>query len=46
MALPFDADDEATELANDTPYGLVSAARTTNVFRAPRATREMQTGCV
>ena len=42
MALPFDTDDEAIELANDTPYRLAS----TNVFRAQRATREIQAGCI
>jgi betaine-aldehyde dehydrogenase len=46
VALPFDTDDEAIELANDTPYGLVSSAWTTNVFRAQRATRELHAGCV
>ena len=46
VALPFDTDDEAIELANDTPYGLASSAWTTNVFRAQRATREIQAGCV
>ena len=46
VALPFDTDDEALELANDTPYGLASSAWTTNVFRAQRATREIQAGCV
>src|SRR5204862_5574508 len=46
VALPFDSDDEALELANDTPYGLASSAWTTNVYRAQRATREIQAGCV
>jgi acyl-CoA reductase-like NAD-dependent aldehyde dehydrogenase len=46
VTLPFDTDDEALELANDTPYGLASSAWTTNVFRAQRATREIQAGCM
>ncbi|MDQ8707142.1 gamma-aminobutyraldehyde dehydrogenase [Streptomyces sp. LHD-70] len=46
VCLPFDSDDEAIELANDTPYGLAASAWTTNVYRAGRATREIQAGCV
>ncbi|UYQ77298.1 gamma-aminobutyraldehyde dehydrogenase [Glutamicibacter sp. JL.03c] len=43
---PFDTDEEAIELANDTPYGLAASAWTTNVYRANRATREIRSGCV
>jgi len=43
---PFDTDDQAIELANDTPYGLAASAWTTNVYRANRATREIRSGCV
>ena len=46
VALPFDHDDEAIRLANDTPYGLAASAWTTDVVRAHRATREIQAGCV
>ncbi|MBC9727749.1 gamma-aminobutyraldehyde dehydrogenase [Streptomyces sp. TRM68367] len=46
VCLPFDTDDEAIRLANDTPYGLASSAWTSNVFRAGRASREIQAGCV
>jgi betaine-aldehyde dehydrogenase len=46
VVLPFDSDDEGIELANDTPYGLAASAWTTNTFRALRATREIQAGCV
>ncbi|GHG88428.1 gamma-aminobutyraldehyde dehydrogenase [Streptomyces lanatus] len=46
VALPFDTDDEALRLANDTPYGLAASAWTSNVFRAGRASREIQAGCV
>ena len=46
VALPFDDDDEAIRLANDTPYGLAASAWTTDVVRAHRASREIQAGCV
>ncbi|MBK6764387.1 MAG: gamma-aminobutyraldehyde dehydrogenase [Micrococcales bacterium] len=46
VALPFDDDDEAIRLANDTPYGLAASAWTTDVVRAHRASREVQAGCV
>jgi len=36
VCLPFDGDDEALRLANDTPYGLAASAWTTNVY-APGA---------
>lgn len=45
-ALPFDSDDEAFELANDTEYGLVASAWTSDLQRAMRASREMNAGCV
>jgi betaine-aldehyde dehydrogenase len=46
VVLPFDTDDEAIALANDTPYGLAASAWTTDVVRAHRASREIQAGCV
>ncbi|MCQ4084569.1 gamma-aminobutyraldehyde dehydrogenase [Streptomyces sp. RB6PN25] len=46
VVLPFDTDDEALRLANDTPYGLAASAWTRDVFRAGRATREIKAGCV
>ena len=46
VVLPFDSDDEGIALANDTPYGLAASAWTTNTFRAQRASRELQAGCV
>ena len=45
-AMPFDSDDEAITLANDTPYGLAASAWTRDVYRALRATREIRAGCV
>ncbi|MFL6110214.1 MAG: gamma-aminobutyraldehyde dehydrogenase [Catenulispora sp.] len=44
--LPFDTDDEALALANDTPYGLAASAWTRDHFRALRAAREIAAGCV
>jgi len=46
VALPFESDDEAIELANDTPYGLAASAWTKNVDRAMRASAQIQAGCV
>ncbi|WP_416403315.1 gamma-aminobutyraldehyde dehydrogenase [Arthrobacter sp. LFS091] len=44
--IPFDTDDEAIRLANDTVYGLAASAWTNNLQRALRATREIKAGCV
>ncbi|MEV5811054.1 gamma-aminobutyraldehyde dehydrogenase [Streptomyces mutabilis] len=46
VVLPFDTDDEGIALANDTPYGLAASAWSTSVYRANRATREIEAGCV
>ncbi|MFF8632400.1 gamma-aminobutyraldehyde dehydrogenase [Streptomyces werraensis] len=46
VVLPFDTDDEGIRLANDTPYGLAASAWSTSVYRANRATREIEAGCV
>jgi betaine-aldehyde dehydrogenase len=45
-AMPFDSDDEAITLANDTPYGLAASVWTRDVYRSLRATREIRAGCV
>ncbi|MGL4172846.1 MAG: gamma-aminobutyraldehyde dehydrogenase [Actinomycetota bacterium] len=46
VVVPFDTDDEAIALANDTAYGLAASAWTTNIVRAAKASREIQAGCV
>jgi len=46
VVLPFDDDDEAIALANDTVYGLAASAWTSSIQRALRATREIKAGCV
>lgn len=46
VALPFESDEEAIVLANDTPYGLAASAWTKNLDRAMRASAQIQAGCV
>lgn len=46
VVLPFDDDDEAIRLANDTVYGLAASAWTSNLQKALRATRDIHAGCV
>lgn len=44
--LPFDDEDEAIALANDTSYGLAATAYTENLSRAHRLVKRMQAGSV
>jgi len=44
--LPFDGEDEAIEIANGTPYGLVAAVWTSDVGRAVRVARRLESGQV
>lgn len=44
--LPFDSEDEAVTIANDTDYGLASAVWTANLSRAHRMIRRIKAGIV
>ena len=43
---PFDSEEEATALANDTPYGLTNYVQTADKFRARRLARGLRSGMV
>lgn len=46
VAIPFDDEEEAIRIANDTPYGLGSGVFTRNGSRAQRVLRALQAGTV
>lgn len=41
---PFDTEEEAVVLANDSPYGLATSIWTTNLSRAHRVSRQIEVG--
>ena len=44
--IPFDTEEEAITLANDTPYGLAAYVQTGDEARAERVTRRLRAGMV
>lgn len=44
--MPFDTEDEAIEIANDTPYGLTNYVQTSDPARANRMARALRSGMV
>jgi aldehyde dehydrogenase (NAD+) len=44
--IPFETDDEAVAIANDTPYGLAAALWTTSIERAIKLPKRLEAGTV
>ena len=44
--IPFDTEEEAVAIANDTPYGLAAYVQTGNAERATRLSRSLRAGAV
>jgi betaine-aldehyde dehydrogenase len=44
--IPFEGEEQALEIANDTSYGLAAAVWTRDIFRALRAVRRLKAGIV
>jgi aldehyde dehydrogenase (NAD+) len=44
--IPFDTDDEAVEIANDTPYGLAAGLWTSSIDRALNVPKRLRAGTV
>ena len=46
LLVPFDGEDDAVRIANDTPYGLSGAVHTGNIERGVRVGRRIRTGMI
>ncbi|MFI9627696.1 aldehyde dehydrogenase family protein [Streptomyces sp. NPDC052042] len=46
LIVPFDGEDEAVRIANDTPYGLSGAVHTSNIERGVRIGQRVHTGMI
>ncbi|WP_281928931.1 aldehyde dehydrogenase family protein [Roseibium album] len=46
VMIPFETEDEAVEMANDTPYGLAAYIQTGSPERAKRVSRKLRAGSV
>ncbi len=44
--IPFDTEEEAIEIANDTPYGLTNYVQTSDIEKAKRVARKLRSGMV
>lgn len=44
--IPFDTEEEAIQIANDTPYGLTNYVQTTDAEKARRVARQLRSGMV
>lgn len=46
VMMPFDSEEEAIEIANDTPFGLAAYIETGDADRAQRVSRQLESGLV